>query len=809
MADVFQPGLQLGPYRLIRLLNAGGMGQVWKAYRLRGGGQRPQTVAIKLARLSAVLDSRVIAGLRLEADVLACLKHPLIPELIDAAEIDGLFILVMEYIPGVPLSELIWRLAKEAQMVGEPLALHILHELCVVLHYVHNADIDQKPQGIVHRDIATKNMLVRGKGLVHLVDFGVAKVNRLETSHHTIKGTLRYMAPEAVGGLTIPAGDIFGAGTVLYECLVGYPFRRPWVDKDLSRVAMTGEYEPLPSHVSAFPRMLCEKMVHRDPDMRPTAAEILAMLEEEGIPNRCMALGELVTFEFGHAADRSGLTNDMPAITDELRNTVAAAKLRISNPLEVFVRAGGHASDLEAAVGSTIRRSPVELLGQRQHAPPPGEGPTAGSRSADPGFAFDPTSPGQASTDGRAPTVTMPRPPQPSPPFGPPPDPSATEGLAPTAPVPPPLEPTAPILPLPEPTVPFARPTASAPSIDSAAFQAWSHMGSGLESFVGGATLATDPDVVSRLNHEPPRAEREATSNDLRDPPLDPPISGTGVAWAGGWPTGTSAARMQQPVWPPPPHSTPADAEAAEPPRARAEVPRGTIAMRIGGVIGTIAIATVIGVGISVDLTLGDRGREIDALTGELVDTRTEVVTEPEPLAEPSVALVVSLPATSVLHADIPRAPDESIGPPPSARAKSDVLSPTAVVAQSSRVEEAPSPSPAVTKPAASKSRGSSPQPAPTPKVKVTVHRLFVDFAELQIGGRTFEIKRKSEVLLVRPGSNKAKAHTLRSRTVPNGSWVDATDFDGLVPGFDYNIYIVEGGLRHGRTKASEGAAKP
>ncbi len=203
-------GRRVGPYELVRELGRGGMGVVYLARQ--PGLERH--VAVKLMH-SAAADPTGLERFRREAQVMARLRHPAIVGVLDLGEQDGWFYLVMDYVDGRPLSDLIGagvRLpAEDAFRIGLDLARALAHA------HTH---------GVVHRDLKPGNVLLRERdGQAMLTDFGLA-ADRLRPSHLTqdgfVVGTPQYMAPEQATGQSIDGqADVFSLGVILFELLTG------------------------------------------------------------------------------------------------------------------------------------------------------------------------------------------------------------------------------------------------------------------------------------------------------------------------------------------------------------------------------------------------------------------------------------------------------------------------------------------------------------------------------------------------------------------------------------------------------------
>jgi serine/threonine protein kinase len=222
-------GSILGRYELLLPIAKGGMAQVWAA-RLRGTRGFQKLVAVKTI-LADVIDSTRLEQMFLEEAQLASqIHHANVVTTHDLGEHDGTLYLVMEWVDGEPLSEVINRAARRG---GMPLAIgvNLVGQACKGLHAAHTLrDESGTPLGVVHRDVSPQNLLVTLSGSAKLVDFGIAKVTS-KTSHLTeageVKGKFAYMAPEQVAGQAVDCrADLFALGILLYFVTTGkHPFR--------------------------------------------------------------------------------------------------------------------------------------------------------------------------------------------------------------------------------------------------------------------------------------------------------------------------------------------------------------------------------------------------------------------------------------------------------------------------------------------------------------------------------------------------------------------------------------------------------
>src|SRR5580693_9318368 len=209
-------GERLGHYRIIEKIGAGGMGEVYRAY----DELLERDVAIKILSSEVLADEEVRMRFRREALVLAKLNHPYIETIHEFGHQGDIDFLVMELIPGRPLSKLL----KDGPLdEKEPLRLGA--QFLKGLSAAHE-------QGVIHRDLKPANLFVTPDGRVKILDFGLAKLvhpqNAMEvtrsitTETGTVSGTVPYMSPEQLRGLSIDArSDIYAAGAVLHEMATG------------------------------------------------------------------------------------------------------------------------------------------------------------------------------------------------------------------------------------------------------------------------------------------------------------------------------------------------------------------------------------------------------------------------------------------------------------------------------------------------------------------------------------------------------------------------------------------------------------
>ena len=278
-----EAGAVIGGYELVRKVGRGGMAEVWVA-RKALGKKGSKFVAIKLIADHYVGDERYLRMFRSEAELAALLSHANIVQVFDEGEDEGRSYLVMEWVDGINLLKLGDMLALiDDDQRRFQIITYIIGQLLHALHYAHSiTSYDGSPLGVVHRDVSPQNVLVSNHGEVKLTDFGVAYYNVEQSSGIHVKGKVRYMSPEQIGGKTrSPTVDLFAVGALLHELLDGKKFRSDYDDgQELFAAVIAGEVPPLSRPA---PRELDElrlRLLASDPAERiQTAEEAIAWLQ--------------------------------------------------------------------------------------------------------------------------------------------------------------------------------------------------------------------------------------------------------------------------------------------------------------------------------------------------------------------------------------------------------------------------------------------------------------------------------------------------------------------------------------------------
>ena len=293
-------GLVLGDrYSLSSRIASGGMGDVWEA----DDTVLSRQVAVKVLRPGT--DEEVFARrFRSEALYSANLCHANIATVFDYGEEDTLAYLVMELVPGEPLSTLVQR-----EGALEPARVRaIMGQAALALGAAHEA-------GVVHRDVKPANILVAPDGTVKLTDFGIARAidGSGQTQTGEVLGTPHYLSPEqALGEPATGASDLYALGVVAHELLTG---RRPF-DKGTPVATALAQVNdpppPLPPHVPPGLRALIEQCLAKKPEDRPASARELGErlgLPEGDLPEASEDAADVV----GTAAAAEESVDDRPA----------------------------------------------------------------------------------------------------------------------------------------------------------------------------------------------------------------------------------------------------------------------------------------------------------------------------------------------------------------------------------------------------------------------------------------------------------------------------------------------------------------
>lgn len=254
---------------------------------IREDGRFRRVYAMKRLRPENRHDPRVRAMFLEEARIAGLLHHPNVVSVVDVGEDDQGPYLVMDYVQGVSLAELVTASRERAELVPQQICVRIIKQVAQGLHAAHElTGHDGAKLGLVHRDVSPQNILVGYDGVARLTDFGIAKAlgRNDRTNTGILKGKVGYFAPEQLQfEKPTRRSDIFSLGIVLYELLTS---QRLYGGEDQAEVARRIIKEELPdlddarSDVHPVLEELLYEMLARDPSVRPSiAAEVVERLD--------------------------------------------------------------------------------------------------------------------------------------------------------------------------------------------------------------------------------------------------------------------------------------------------------------------------------------------------------------------------------------------------------------------------------------------------------------------------------------------------------------------------------------------------
>ncbi|HEV7421176.1 MAG TPA: protein kinase [Mycobacterium sp.] len=290
-------GTQFGPYRLLRLIGKGGMGEVYEAEDT----VKDRVVALKLLPEGVSHDPVFRKRLQREAHSAGRLQEPHVVPIHDYGEIDGVLYVDMRMINGSDLR----RILKNFGPMTPARAVAIVRQIASALDAAHEG-------GVMHRDVKPENILVNRDDFAYLVDFGIANAASDEklTELGTAVGTYAYMAPERFTNDAVTyRADIYALACVLHECLTG---SQPYGGDSVSVVITAHLMQPIPRPSAerpgipaAFDEVIARGMAKK-PDERYASAGDLAMAATEALTARDQDQAETI-LQRGEAATMPGM----------------------------------------------------------------------------------------------------------------------------------------------------------------------------------------------------------------------------------------------------------------------------------------------------------------------------------------------------------------------------------------------------------------------------------------------------------------------------------------------------------------------
>ncbi len=299
-----------GRYRVLGRLATGGMASIFLAREITPEG--PRLVCIKILLPERARDPDLVAMFIDEGKLAKRLRHDNCVEIFEQDTERGVPYIVMEYIAGVTLWELIESFARRRERPTPLAVASVVAAACRGLHHAHELGDDKgRPYNLVHRDVSPENIMVTYGGHTKLLDFGVVKAetSRPGTRTGIIKGKYSYMSPEQItGGRLDRRSDIFALGVVLFEALTARGLFRADSPNEIAALVIRKpipRIQPLNDDVDDELEAIVNRALARPPGTRyQTAAEmadaLYGWLDRASTTPTSTLLGDVLDTRFGH-----------------------------------------------------------------------------------------------------------------------------------------------------------------------------------------------------------------------------------------------------------------------------------------------------------------------------------------------------------------------------------------------------------------------------------------------------------------------------------------------------------------------------
>jgi serine/threonine-protein kinase len=270
----FVVGESVGQFKIVAYVGQGGMATIFKAHQ----PSLDRSVALKVIHPALKNDQSFVARLNREAAIVGNLTHPNIVQVHDFSAFDGIPYLVMQFIEGKTLKEVL----QERKLTNAEI-LNILQAVADALTYAH-------ARGVLHRDVKPSNIMIDNEGHVFLTDFGLARIERSgesTMSHDMLIGSPQYLSPEQAKSEAVDARtDVYSLGIVLFEMFTG----RPPFSAETPYATIMAQINDKPPKASSFnpdiPRaveMVIERALEKDPANRYNSVRDFARALENAI----------------------------------------------------------------------------------------------------------------------------------------------------------------------------------------------------------------------------------------------------------------------------------------------------------------------------------------------------------------------------------------------------------------------------------------------------------------------------------------------------------------------------------------------
>ncbi len=379
-------GESVGGYDIVAKLRAGGMATLFLGKK-HGAAGFTRHVAIKVVHEHLASDPDFVRMFVDEALLQARIQNPNVVHVEELGESDGAHFMVMEYVHGCALAQLLLSLSKRKRRPQIEIAVSIALQTLAGLHAAHELRGDDgKPLGVVHRDVSPQNVLLSRDGHVKLIDFGVAKAasSLNQTQGAMIKGKIRYMPPEQAFGKPVDRrADLYALGIVLWEMLTMRKLFGAQDDLALLEMVRDPKIDPpsrWASEVTPALDRVVLKALAKDPAQRFATAQEMRRALAEAVPAAAMveasSIAELIEASVGGELEKErkalpaavgaqvGPSPDRTRVIEEraeevlLTLTVSAAGLEVKSDIAPI---SGSMSDFARTSDPQISMGPALL----------------------------------------------------------------------------------------------------------------------------------------------------------------------------------------------------------------------------------------------------------------------------------------------------------------------------------------------------------------------------------------------------------------------------------------------------------------
>ncbi len=360
---------RLGRYEILRRLATGGMAEILLATETGIGGLERLVVVKRLLPHVGAHAAFVDMFLQ-EARIIAPLRHPGVVQIFDLGEQDGAYYIVMEYVEGSSVRELLVAAHRAEQAISVSAACSIAAQACSAAHAAHElCDLNGAHLGIVHRDISPHNLMLTVTGHVKLLDFGIAKATEKALGHTrtgTLRGKFRYLSPEQCEGAQLDRrSDVYSLGVVLWEVLSG-------------KMAFRGDSE------FATMQSIVKGEIPTLGEIRPEVpAEIAAVVSRAMITDRDARYPTAEAFRRAllDACQATGVAATQDHVAAELVRLCGAAHLTRRAEVQELVLASTRELDTQPLISMP---EPTRTMALAPLEPTPIDGPTVETRPITP-----------------------------------------------------------------------------------------------------------------------------------------------------------------------------------------------------------------------------------------------------------------------------------------------------------------------------------------------------------------------------------------------------------------------------------------